>query len=294
MKLLDKLTTFYIKNEYYTDKSRCLLIFLSIYFVLTFCSTTAKTYLWSNNTYLKIASDVIVGSIIFSFYMKSCKKQDRLDVWPKRKFSIKTFIYILSFFICMDLVSITIMKVIYTIKGVENPIIPGTVSYVGTDIDTIIRVVLIGPIIEELIFRGAGLRLFKKKDNKLEALLFTSIFFGLAHANLAQAINSTLAGFVYGYVAIEFGLIYAILFHILNNGLIYMEYFLNIAQLMNVISIVIFIFHILSARKIFEKLKINLKSEVEFSTKRVLLYFSDIMVLLYCIIFVYYVIKSIV
>jgi membrane protease YdiL (CAAX protease family) len=104
-----------------------------------------------------------------------------------------------------------------------------------------IDITFIGPIIEELIFRGAVLPLSLLTIGLLFpaslttpffglgismaaacALIISSVSFGLVHysnggKNHLQVINSALCGIVYGLLSLQFGLITAIGAHIFNN-----------------------------------------------------------------------------
>lgn len=74
----------------------------------------------------------------------------------------------------------------------------------------------LGPITEELIFRGLILRKLQKYGT-LFAIIVSSILFGAFHGNLAQGLFATFIGFIFAYVAIEYSISWAILLHIINN-----------------------------------------------------------------------------
>ena len=75
---------------------------------------------------------------------------------------------------------------------------------------------ILGPITEEIVFRGALLRGLEKYG-KLFAIIVSAVLFGAFHSNLIQGIFTTLAGLLLGYVAIEYSIKWAIVFHIINN-----------------------------------------------------------------------------
>lgn len=75
---------------------------------------------------------------------------------------------------------------------------------------------IIGPIVEELVYRGFVMRQLEK-HGKMLAVVVSSILFGAMHANLPQSIFAFFVGLVLGYVAIEYSLIWSIVLHILNN-----------------------------------------------------------------------------
>lgn len=48
------------------------------------------------------------------------------------------------------------------------------------------------------------------------------------HQNLPQAITATISGLIFGYIAVEYGLKFSILFHMLGNAMCFVQYVLNI------------------------------------------------------------------
>lgn len=77
---------------------------------------------------------------------------------------------------------------------------------------------LIGPIVEELIYRGFAMRALEKYG-KAFAVVMSSVFFGVMHQNLVQSIFAVGAGLVLGYVAMNYSIKWSILLHIINNCL---------------------------------------------------------------------------
>lgn len=96
----------------------------------------------------------------------------------------------------------------------------------GTIINTIIvciQVVVIGPIIEELIFRKILLgKLLEKYNNKpLKPIIYSSLVFGIVHFNVLQGIVAFGGGIILGLIYYHTKSIKASIFaHILNNFLV--------------------------------------------------------------------------
>ena len=89
----------------------------------------------------------------------------------------------------------------------------GLISPVG-----LVYVVLIGPIFEELIFRGAILGALRKFGNNF-AIIFSSILFGFYHMIVLQIPFAFVLGLILGYVAVRWSLRASIALHIVVNGL---------------------------------------------------------------------------
>jgi sodium transport system permease protein len=81
-------------------------------------------------------------------------------------------------------------------------------------------IALIGPICEELAFRGFILSGLRHLGRKRMAILISSLFFGLAHFLMQQSVSAVVWGVVIGYVAVQSGsLLAAIAYHVVHNGL---------------------------------------------------------------------------
>jgi membrane protease YdiL (CAAX protease family) len=81
----------------------------------------------------------------------------------------------------------------------------------------LLYVVLVGPIVEEVIFRGAILRALRPYGANF-AIVISALLFALTHVYLYQAIFAFLVGLLLGYCATRFSLKWAVLLHIINNG----------------------------------------------------------------------------
>lgn len=89
----------------------------------------------------------------------------------------------------------------------------------GTTFSMYVYVCFLGPIAEELLFRGLVLRTLKPWG-KQTAILISAIVFGLFHGNVVQIPFAFAVGVVLGYVAVEYSITWAIVLHIINNFVI--------------------------------------------------------------------------
>jgi membrane protease YdiL (CAAX protease family) len=90
------------------------------------------------------------------------------------------------------------------------------ISFVGA--------VILGPIIEEWIFRGIFLKSMLTKIGEKNAILISAIVFGLVHAgsslNPAQIVGAIGLGYYFGYVYVEHrSLTNTIILHSIINGI---------------------------------------------------------------------------
>ena len=88
-----------------------------------------------------------------------------------------------------------------------------------TTIAMIIYAGLIGPVIEEIIYRGFVMRAFGKYG-KTFAIVASSVFFAVFHGNIPQAIFAFFCGLILGYIATEYGIIWSSIYHIFNNFIV--------------------------------------------------------------------------
>ena len=85
-------------------------------------------------------------------------------------------------------------------------------------VSMLLYVVLLGPIMEEVLFRGVLLHRLEKYG-KVFAISISAICFGIFHGNLTQGLFAVTIGFLLGYVALEYSVKWSIVLHIFNNGL---------------------------------------------------------------------------
>lgn len=84
-------------------------------------------------------------------------------------------------------------------------------------VSSFLYVVIIGPIVEELVYRGGILMGLRRFGDRF-AVGTSSIIFGLMHGNIPQIIFATMAGLVLGYICVKTNTLrYAILVHMTNN-----------------------------------------------------------------------------
>lgn len=90
-------------------------------------------------------------------------------------------------------------------------------SMAGADsIQMFAYVALVGPVVEELVFRGAVLHTLRERGDWF-ALVVSSVLFALMHGNLPQALFALPVGLLLGYVALNHSVQWAIALHVFNN-----------------------------------------------------------------------------
>ncbi len=84
----------------------------------------------------------------------------------------------------------------------------------------VLGVALFGPVLEELLFRGAVTRILLQRYSPAKAIVFSALIFGIFHINPAQIAGATLIGLFLAWIYYRTeSLIPCILVHVLNNSL---------------------------------------------------------------------------
>lgn len=84
----------------------------------------------------------------------------------------------------------------------------------------ILSIAVFGPILEELLFRGAITRALLAKYNPRKAIIISALVFGIFHLNPVQIVSASLIGLLLGWIYYKTAsLIPCILIHVANNSL---------------------------------------------------------------------------
>ena len=79
---------------------------------------------------------------------------------------------------------------------------------------------VLGPVVEEVFFRGVLTRELLKRYKPTTAILVSGLVFGIIHINPAQVVGACISGFFFAWLyARTRSILPGILIHILNNGL---------------------------------------------------------------------------
>lgn len=78
---------------------------------------------------------------------------------------------------------------------------------------------LVAPIVEEVLFRGVLMHELKPLGRNF-AIFTSALAFGLFHDDVVQGMFAFCAGLVFGYVAMEYSVLWSIALHAFNNGVL--------------------------------------------------------------------------
>ncbi|MDR0745269.1 MAG: CPBP family intramembrane metalloprotease [Mediterranea sp.] len=126
----------------------------------------------------------------------------------------------LAFTTLACLTSILIIEYLQTLMPGLPDLMKNTFNTLQSGWLGILSIAVFGPVLEELMFRGAITDVLLKKYSPIKAIVLSALVFGIFHINPAQVITATLIGLLLGWIYYKTeSLIPCILIHILNNSL---------------------------------------------------------------------------
>ena len=162
-----------------------------------------------------IALTMFLGFIIMGIYLW---KEGYISK-DKRTWSPVSIVYLIfSTFACLT--TIFVIEYLQT----QMPLLPNLLESTFDTLQSgwlgILSIAIFGPVLEELLFRGAITSALLKKYSPTKAIILSALVFGIFHINPAQIITATLIGLLLGWIYYKTAsLIPCILIHILNNSL---------------------------------------------------------------------------
>lgn len=196
---------------------------------------------------------IILLNSIYNIYGKKLIKKEFLN-----KIRIKDIIYIILFGIGLSII-------LANLSGILTILIPSYIKtqnqleYASNSIIQLVICIILVPICEEIIYRGAIFGYLREKYNIVGACIIQALFFGMAHGNIVQGIYTFILGIALALIYIySNSLLGSIILHITFN----LFGMLAIPKLMGINPSFIYILLILSIVCIvFSTLKILKKYE---------------------------------
>ena len=173
---------------------------------------------------------VLVGALILWLW----KRKDfwKNEIFAKeRKMTVGTFFKLLTVFLSAQLFAQLFsiaLEWLLNLVGLSATAALEAAAITSTGFSMFLYITILGPISEELLFRGFLLRMLKPWG-KQTAILVSALVFGLFHGNIIQIPFAFLVGLVLGYVTVEYSILWAMVLHIFNN-LVMSDLFGRLAQ----------------------------------------------------------------
>ncbi|MCI1741348.1 MAG: CPBP family intramembrane metalloprotease [Prevotella sp.] len=256
-----------------------LLIFFSIQVIASISSIIIFDFAFHGRETIRIGSDLIDVSTLSLFissiitivvFLKNKSVIPYLYKFNKRTLFRSLFIPIIlsaSIFVPFTLIdefSINIgLPQIYTGQNIYT-----------NSIIAIILTCILGPVSEELVFRGAIISQLYSQKSETFSIICSAIIFSIIHINPVQFISTFLAGLVLGWIFLKAKSLYpCFIIHIINNSIyvVFLDFYgmnYKLTDLMNmettiffcIISVIVFficIVYINASSKSFSQNKVS-------------------------------------
>ena len=175
------------------------------------------------NLILTLIVQILVIAIILPIYLYNRK---HYYPKPKQKPTIKIILLSVCFIFLIGIPCDLLLQFIkehFINKTTGIDLVNGIIADAPLLL-SIVSVVTIGPITEELMIRGLTLNKILSRKSIIFAMILSGIIFGIIHLNLIQGLFAALAGIALAYVFIKTkSLIPCIICHIANNLLALIE-----------------------------------------------------------------------
>ncbi|NDV57692.1 CPBP family intramembrane glutamic endopeptidase [Bacteroides sp. 519] len=187
-------------------------------FLGSFIGTTYSLLLKGSPEDIKsttLSLSLLLGILFTTFYLFKCRYISKEKVtWSP----ISVIYLILTAVIC--LASITLLDFVLSYMQWLPNILEETFSTLQAGWLGILCIAILGPILEELLFRGAITKVLLQKYNPTKAIILSALIFGIIHINPIQVVSAFLMGLLLGWIYYKTAsLIPCILIHIINNSL---------------------------------------------------------------------------
>ena len=131
----------------------------------------------------------------------------------------KMIVFAMALILCVQLLFVIIFNGLELLFNMGGMTLEGSVA-LETDYSITASLILyaciIGPFVEELIFRGFVMKGLKQYGKSF-AIITSSLCFALMHGDFRQSILTFFVGLIFGYVAMEYSIFWSTVLHIYNN-----------------------------------------------------------------------------
>lgn len=151
---------------------------------------------------------MLTGVVLYNRFVK---KAEETTLWGPRGFSPTVHMWGLLLLVALAIVLSPLMR-----------LLPAHQQDIPSGVWTVVTLVFIAPVVEELIFRGGVFSIMRGTCSPTLAAVISALLFGVMHGQVAIAIEAFLAGVVFSYAYILTQSIFApIILHIFNNVIAY-------------------------------------------------------------------------
>ncbi|MCQ2482575.1 MAG: CPBP family intramembrane metalloprotease [Clostridia bacterium] len=177
------------------------------------------------NEYVMVINAItylLADSIPVLVFMKVSKNKGKIRNWFGKSKMSAGLVSLLCFttiaIAFLDSIIITIYNSIFGSSGVTEQIgVSLTTDNTAVFVISILYICVVGPFLEELLFRGFILH-ETACVSPVFGIVISATLFGLFHMNFEQAINGAILGILFGYIALKANsIVPTVILHIFNN-----------------------------------------------------------------------------
>lgn len=161
---------------------------------------------------------ILVGTGILLLWKKPRYFKEQI-FRREKKMTFGTFMQLLCVFMSVQLVFSLMQMLVEWLLNLMGLSAMAALEMATVSTDTLsmfLYVGFLGPIAEELLFRGLLLRTTESYGKRF-AIFSTALLFGMFHGNILQSPFAMMVGLVLAYVTVEYSIVWAIVLHIFNN-----------------------------------------------------------------------------
>lgn len=163
---------------------------------------------------------ILVGTGILLLWKKPRYFKEQI-FRREKKMTFSTFVQLLCVFMSVQLLFSLLQMLVEWLLNLVGLSAMAALEMATVSTDTFSMFLyagFLGPIAEELLFRGLLLRSLECRGKRF-AMFATALMFGMFHGNILQSPFAMLVGLVLAYVTLEYSIVWAIVLHIFNNFL---------------------------------------------------------------------------
>ena len=204
---------------------KCILLshLIAIIMIDIFTGITGTAYIYENNPIIStFMADLLAVGMALREYKKAC-----IPCQAKKGLHISIISAILLSYLLGDVMSrlLSFIPPHWMYYEQLDELLQRSLQ--GNTVILFVSIVVLGPIIEEILFRGILYESLKAKHSKRSAIVISSIIFSIIHLNIIQGINAFFAGIIF-CMAYEKNrsILVPILMHTANNFFAFINIFM--------------------------------------------------------------------
>jgi len=171
------------------------------------------------NTFMLLQVISVLAAIPLLLFLRGKKLFTHDLVVVNKKISFLSLVKILVLMLGIASV-VTYIQILCNFLGISfHETLGGAMEEMMSSPLGLLYIMLLGPIFEELVFRGAILNRLSRHGHNF-AIVVSALLFGVYHMFFFQAFNAAFLGILLAYVALRYSLKWAMVLHVVYNSLL--------------------------------------------------------------------------